>query len=124
MVFCRFASLDMNARSRGFLEAGAWFVKLQQALRYDSNLLFGGLAFIKILAEGQVGRREEMTACCSWQRFEVFLLKVPAERGCKSNPPGACCLFEGFWWHRGAWHRDGGAVTPNSAQGNWGTPLE
>lgn len=68
-------------------------MKFQRALRSNSNLLFGGLAFGKILAEGRVGRKEGMTTCRSWQPFEVFLLKVPAELGCKSNPPGVWGLL-------------------------------
>lgn len=107
MLSCRFASLDTNARSRGFLEAGAWLVKFQQAVLYNCSLLFRMLAFIKILAEGKVGvgRKEESD--------NMFLLAVvlgvPAQsnRGAGMQIRTARCLAlagqpEGFRWHHGA----------------------
>lgn len=80
MFPCRFALLHRNTPSRGFLEAGAWLVILQPSVCYNCNLLFGVLASIKILAEGEVGigGRRRVTICFSL----AAVLRVPAPRDC------------------------------------------
>lgn len=103
----------MNTCSRGFLEAGAWLVKFQQAVHYNCNLLFRMLAFIKILAEGRVGvgRKEESD--------NMFLLAVvlgaPAQSNCRAGmqmKTTRCLVFTeqpaGFQWHCRAWERNRG----------------
>jgi len=117
MVSCRFVSLDTNTHSRGFLEAGAWLIKFQQAVHYNYNLLFCMLAFIKILAEGKfgVGRKEESD--------NMFLLAVvlgvPAQSKCGAGmqvKTAGCLVFaaqlEGLPWHCGP--GKGVGVTPEA----------
>lgn len=111
LVSCRFASLDTNARSRGFLEAGACLVKFQQAVRYNCNLLFRVLAFIKILAEGKVGvgRKEEGD--------NMFLLAVLLGVPAQSNCGAGIQIKAGVWCSPSSWRDFGGTVGPGRVIG-------